>query len=199
MFVFPVSNAPELAPAGDSTGRWLKLIDLGTQTSTFNGKTTTARKLMASWELLGDHRKSDGSPFVVSKIYTSSLHERASLRKDLEASRGEPLGKLAHGFDVQSMLGQYCRVWVQHSMGSNGMRATVANVMPLPNDYARPEPVNAVETFTLHNPDFDVFLGLSQRVRNMIENSPEWKSSPATQDWVSKAITSKVEAARLPF
>ena len=174
MFVFPVSNALELAPAGASTARWTKLIDLGTQTSTFNGKPTTARKHMFSWELLGEQRKSNGSPFIVSKIYTSSMHERSAQRKDLEAWRGEPFGKSAPDFDVQSVLGQYCRVWVQHAMGTNGMRANVANVLPLPNDYARPEPVNEVVTFSLQDPDFEVFLSLSQGVRNTIENSPEW-------------------------
>lgn len=199
MFVFSVSNTIELAPAGENIARFIKLIDLGTHTSTFNGKETTARKLMFSWELLGEQRKSNGSAFIVSKIYTSSMHERASLRKDMEAWRGEPLGQSASDFDVRSVLGQYCRVWVQHSTGSNGTRATVANVMPMPNDYARPEPINEVVTFSLKDPDFGVFLGLSQRVRDMIERSPEWKNSPATQNWLTKTITSKVEAGRLPF
>lgn len=199
MFIIPETNtAFELAPAGENIARCIKFIDLGTQTGTYNGKTTTARKLMLYWELLGDQRKNNGSPFVVSKFYTMSMHERAALRKDVEAWRGEPfVGKSAYAFDVLSVLDQYCRVWVQHSMGSSGMRANVANVLPLPDDYARPEPVNAVAKFTLQDPDFDVFLDLSQGVRNMIESSPEWKNNPATQDWLGEVVKSKVPAIHL--
>ena len=41
----------EQAPAGTHVARCIKLIDLGTQFGEYQGKPTSARKVVVSWEL----------------------------------------------------------------------------------------------------------------------------------------------------
>ena len=86
----PASNYTP-PPAGMHIARCYRLIDLGTQPKSFQGKPTgEARKIMASWELLGEDRMDDGKPFTMSKSWFLSMHEKATLRKDLESWRGRP-------------------------------------------------------------------------------------------------------------
>src|SRR5271168_3727728 len=78
----------ELTPAGTFLALCYRFIDRGTQISEFMGEKKTRREVMISWELVGEVM-SDGRPFSASKTYTLSMHEKATLRKDLEAWRGK--------------------------------------------------------------------------------------------------------------
>lgn len=74
--------------AGTFPARCCALIDLGTQTATYEGETKAARKILVSFEITdSDNRRDDGSPHIVSKRFTASLHPKAGLRKFLEAWR----------------------------------------------------------------------------------------------------------------
>lgn len=65
-------------PAGSYLARCVRLIDLGTQTTDYQGETKTARKVLLAFEILDDEtRRDDGQPFVLSKRYTASLHEKS--------------------------------------------------------------------------------------------------------------------------
>ena len=67
--------------------------------------TGEARKIMASWELLGEDRMDDGKPFTMSKSWFLSMHEKATLRKDLESWRGRPFSlEEESSFDVSAPL-----------------------------------------------------------------------------------------------
>ena len=66
----------ELAPVGVHPARCYRVIDLGTQTTEWQGQTKKAHKVMLTWELLGDERMADGRPFSISKRFTASTHEK---------------------------------------------------------------------------------------------------------------------------
>src|ERR1043165_114898 len=119
----------QLTPEGTYIGRCIKVIDLGTQTSTGQFGTKSQKKVMVTWELLDDEVKmEDGRPFAVSQFYTASLHEKAQLRKDLESWRGKKFDdKELEGFDMLDVLGTYCMIQVIHS--KDGQYANVQTIM----------------------------------------------------------------------
>jgi hypothetical protein len=118
-------------PAGPHSAVAVDIIDLGMVTGTYEGKTKTAHKCRIVWQVA--ERKDDGTPFQVSKQYTASLHEKASLRKDLEAWRGVPFTKEeAAGFDVENLIGKTCLLNVQHVERAGSTYANVTSLMRLP-------------------------------------------------------------------
>ena len=90
---------------------------------------------------------SDGKPFLIKKDYRASLHEKAGLRKDLEAWRGRPFTNVElQGFDLENVVGAPCMLNVIHKQGSKGGTfSNIAGIMPLakgfttlkPRDYIR--------------------------------------------------------------
>lgn len=120
----------ERAPEGTHVARCISIVDMGMQTSTFSGEEKSAHKVHVAFEL-SHERDAKGRPFIVSKRYTVSLHEKASLRKDLEAWRGKSFSKdeLA-AFDLAKLCGVACMVTVKHTTSADGSK-TYANIVAI--------------------------------------------------------------------
>lgn len=178
------------APIGNHIGRCYQMVDLGTQTSKggqFAGK--VARKIMVGWELLGED--SEGNPMtveingkempmVISKEYTLSMHEKASLRKELAAWRGKPFtDEEARSFDITRLVGAYCMVNVTHTETNGKEYANVSGLSPLPAALknAKPAGVHSPVIFEIENPEMDVFEKLPEWVQNKIREAPEWENA----------------------
>lgn len=177
----PVSNYTP-PPAGMHIARCYRLIDLGTQPKSYQGKPTgEARKIMASWELLGDDRMDDGKPFTISKSWFLSMHEKASLRKDLESWRGKPFtAEEEHSFDVSKLLGAYCLLNVVQETGADGNNYTqIKAITPLIKGMPKPEPVNDNFIFDADEPDMAAFEKFSDKMKETISGSREWKARRA--------------------
>ncbi len=174
-------------PPGAYIGRCFSLIDLGTQLikSAKHGDQLKHR-LRISWELFGDDDSGqpitiliDGKemPLTISKGYTVSLHENASLRKDLAAWRGKDFTEEeAKAFDVSKLLGAYCMVNVTTSETNGTTYTNVAGLTPLPSALknSKPAPVHALVSFDLDNPDMEVFSRFHEKLQEAIKKSPEW-------------------------
>jgi hypothetical protein len=117
-------------PAGPHSSVCVDVIDLGKQPNTFKDG-ALVHKVRLVWQVAA--KKDDGKPYLVQKQYTASLHEKASLRKDLEAWRGKPFTKedLA-GFDVEVLIGKTCLLNVQHVERAGNTYANVTSLMRLP-------------------------------------------------------------------
>jgi hypothetical protein len=127
-------------PAGPHSSVLVDVIDLGLITSVYEGKSKTAHKVRLVWQVA--ERKEDGAPYQVSKQYTASLHEKSSLRKDLDAWRGQPFTKeQAAGFDLEVLLGKPCLLNVQHVERAGSTYANVTSLMRLPKGMAAISPV----------------------------------------------------------
>lgn len=139
----------ELAPEGTHVARCYQVIDLGVQPSELYGD---KHKVRIAWELCDEMREGDGKPFSVSKNYTLSLHEKAALRKDLEAWRGKAFApdEIA-AFDLEKLAGLACMVTVQHRKSADGTRtyANVVAVSALPKRMTAPDGVNPLLVFNL--------------------------------------------------
>jgi hypothetical protein len=183
----PASNYTP-PPAGMHIARCYRLIDLGTQPKSYQGKPTgEARKIMATWELLGEERMDDGKPFTISKSWFLSMHEKASLRKDLESWRGKPFtAEEEHSFDVSKLLGAYCLLNVVQETGQDGNTYTqIKAITPLIKGMPKPEPVNDNFIFDADEPDMAAFEKFSDKMKETINGCREWRarrsgSKPAT-------------------
>jgi len=173
-------------PAGAYIGRCYSLIDLGTQLTTGQYGEKLQHKIRIGWELFGEDEQGqpltvdvDGKemPMTISKSYTVSLHEKASLRKDLAAWRGRDFtDDEAKAFDVSKLVGAYCMVNVTTSETNGKTYSNVAGLTPLPGALknAKPAAVHDHVLFDLDNPDMDVFSKLHDKLQEYIKRSPEW-------------------------
>lgn len=168
----------ELCPAGAFPARCYRVIDLGTQTTEWQGQSKKAHKVMLVWEMLGDERMADGRPFSISKRFTASTHEKSVLRPFLEAWRGRGFtAEEISRFDLKSVLGAACLINVTHDAGKDGTTyANVAGCMPLPKGMAKPEPVNPQVLFDLDDPDMELFGTFGKKLQETIQASEEWKA-----------------------
>ena len=172
------------APAGTFTARCASVIDLGTQTSVWEGEEKRAHKVMLSFEITdSDTRRNDGTPFLVSKRFTASLHIKAGLRKFLESWRGRPFTpEELRGFDLKNVRGLDCLVGVIHETKGDKTYANLGSVMKLPKGMPAGAGEITPAVFDLAAPDWAVFAGLGSRLQDQIAESPEYiaiKNKPA--------------------
>ena len=173
-------------PAGAYIGRCYSLIDLGTQLTSGNFGEKLQHKIRIDWELFGEDENGEPltidvngkmMPMTINKSYTVSLHEKASLRKDLAAWRGKDFTEEeARGFDVQKLLGAYCMVNVTTSESAGKTYSNVAGLTPLPGALknVKPAPVHEHTVFDLDAPDMAAFNKFHAKLQEAIKRSPEW-------------------------
>ena len=181
----------ELAPAGVHPARCYRVIDLGTQTTEWQGEKKSAHKVMLTWELLGDDRMSDGRPFSISKRFTLSTHEKGVLRPFLESWRGRPFSQdEINRFDITTVVGASCLLNITHDAGKDGqVYANIASCMPLPKGMAKPEPYNEKQIFNLDEPDMEMFGTFGKKLQTTIQSAKEWQKTrgDAFEDYVDGA------------
>jgi hypothetical protein len=111
-------------------GVCVDVVDLGILEVTYAGVAKKQHKINVAWQI--SELRDDGKPFLVFKRYTLSLHEKAGLRKDLEAWRGRKFTRDEEmGFDVESIIGANCLLNVTHTEKAGKVYANVASVTPL--------------------------------------------------------------------
>jgi len=171
----------EPCPAGTYPARLVRLIDMGTQPVTFEGRTTHARKVLLSWEITDPElRRDDDRPYVVSKRYTASLHERASLRRDLAAWRGRDFtAEELKRFDTAALLDAPCLLGVTHTSKGDRTFANVGSLARMPRSMPCPAATEALLHFSLDAFDGEVFDMLGERLQEQIKASPEWQARAA--------------------
>jgi hypothetical protein len=169
----------EQAPVGSHIARCIRMIDIGTQRNEFQGQANFKRQIILFWELpteLMTTPEHEGKPFMVSKFYTASLNEKATLRKDLANWRGRDFTEQELlGFDSKNLLDKGCMLSVIHN---DKNKARVSGVMALPKNMQLPARINDLLYFSLERSDFNqaVFDSLSDGIKKMIEISPEYIS-----------------------
>lgn len=119
------------APEGTHQAVCVDCIDKGMHPNPFK-EGQKQRKVSMAWQI--DELRDDGKRYVLFKFYTMSLHEKATLRHDLESWRGRAFTATElGGFDLESVIGANCLINVQHKKSADGTRtyANVISVMPL--------------------------------------------------------------------
>ncbi|MEW5838361.1 MAG: phage replication initiation protein, NGO0469 family [Pseudomonadota bacterium] len=179
--IISASQTFESAPAGVYPARLFRILDLGTQAGDYQGKPTKARKLLLSFELLGEERMSDGKPFCISRRFTASLSDKAALRAFINQWRGKALtDDEVKAFDLSKMLGAYGFLNLTEATRDGKTYTNIASISPLPKGMPKPEGVNALTLFDMSKPDWSVFDTLGERLQVQIAASPEYH---ALQGW----------------
>lgn len=184
-------------PAGMHLARCYRIIDLGTQSSEWQGQQKKNYKIMILWEVHGEDENGKalltdrGEPMSISKNYTMSLGEMSRLRADLKAWRGRDFtAEELRGFQLKNVLGAWCMLTVVHGEGNDGkIYANVSNVNPVPAAMRKaglPEGVNPLAVFDLDNPDMALFDTFSNNLKAKIEASPEWKAKGSAAEQYQK-------------
>lgn len=157
-------------PVGAHVATLIKIVDIGTQTSEYQGQKTVRRQNILTWELPHELME-DGKPFIISKFYTASLSDKSTLTKDLISWLGK--APSPGDFDPQSLLGKACQVIV--SERENSDKRVVSGLAPVPKGVKVPEtPFNPLVFFDLDNFSQTTFDSLSDGIKNMILKSPEY-------------------------
>jgi hypothetical protein len=177
----------KLPPAGSFLAKLYRIIDIGTQTTEWMGKKKMQRKIITMFELHGEDndgqplQTADGKPLIVSKRYTLSLDEKATLRKDLEAWRGKAFTQEElDGFNLEVLLGKCCMVSITHSTYDGKEYANIAGISQIPaalKKLGEPVGVNEPMIFTLDPFDQDKFNKLSEGMQGVIKKSAEYRNT----------------------
>jgi hypothetical protein len=164
----------QLPPADNHVARCIKLVHIG---SIYDEKYDKLRnQVMITWELPNELAKFKDveEPFVVSKTYTLSLSEKATLRKDIENWRGQKFTeKELEGFDLVKLLGQPCMVQVVHS--DDGKYANVSGVSKIPKGLPVPAQINKSIYFSISEFTEESFNKLHDWEKKKVEASNEYQ------------------------
>lgn len=173
-------------PPGSHLARCYRIIDLGTQTGEYLGKPKTLPKVMFQFEVHGEDDEgkrlvtAKNEPLSISKNFTVSLAEKATLRKDLQTWRGrEFTPEELRGFRLETVLSHWAMISVTKAVGGNGKEYTnIANINRVPMSIKQmlPEGHNKCQIFSIEKPDMELFETFSDNLRAKIMSAPEWKA-----------------------
>lgn len=155
------------------------LYDLGTQWNAHFEK--SAHQVLIIWELpeLVISFEKNGTkitaPRAISKIYTYSMNEKASLRKDLKGWRNKEFSdQELESFDLVHILGQNCMIQVINTTKGDATYSNVAALLPLYKGVKALKPVAEIQYFSLED-NMDVPENTPDWIRNKIMASSEMK------------------------
>jgi hypothetical protein len=169
----------ELPPTGSLPARCCHVIDLGTQEVSFQNERRHVRKIAIAWQL--GERRSDGTPFILSRKFTASLHEKSALRGTIESWRGRHLTpEELSGFNLRRLIGAPCLLNIVHVEKGGNTFAEIRSIAPLPKGMTPPPDVADPIIFDMDDPDtWPAFDRLTKRQQEVIAASPEWKGRQA--------------------
>jgi hypothetical protein len=174
-------------PPGMHLARCFRIVDLGTQKSTYMGKDKFLRKILVQFEIHSEDAQGNplltdkGEPLSISKRYTLSLGEKATLSQDLESWRGSAFtADERKGFNLEKLLGIWAMLNITKSVGADNKEYTnIETINPVPAQIKKaglPAPHNETMLYSIEKSDEDTFNKLSEGVRKTIANSPEYQA-----------------------
>lgn len=177
-----------IAPAGNHVARCYSMIHLGHIEQDYGKGIEIANLVQITWELPNELHVFDEAkgeqPFVVSKDYTLSMHEKANLRKDLESWRGKAFTQEeAAAFDITVLLGIPCMLNIIHktAVSSGNEYALVSGITAMPKGLEIPVQIN--ENFEFNYGDhFHNLENLHDWIRDKVVTSKEYKEKVAPNE-----------------
>lgn len=171
------SKAPPIE-AGTYPARCVGVVDLGIQHNSFNGK--DQEKVLIMFELPTERITVDGMdrPRWLSARYTMSLHEKAALRKTLDAWRGKPFTQEELcGFNLADIINAPCMLTVINVERNGSTYANISAVSKLMKGMEAPELENEAIIFDMDAENAEeTKKKLPNWVQEVIEQSVSWKS-----------------------
>ena len=168
---------------GTYVARCYSMIEIGTVETEFNGEKKKAHKVNITWELPTEtaifHDDRGPEPFVVSKTYTLSMHEKSTLRKDLESWMGKGYtDEEAKRFDITKLLGQPCILSVIHQPGKTDPTrnyVVISSISKMMKGQQCPDQFNPTRVLSFDDFNWEVFESLSDYMKDKIKSSEEFQ------------------------
>ncbi len=172
----PEGGNYEPIPEGVHIGVCIGVYDLGEHYS--QAYNNNAKKLLVQWELPDVCDTENNKPRLISRRYTSSLHEKSQLRKDLQAWRGKAFTpKELAGFDVSNLLGKACQMQITHHIEGAKTYSRITALMSLSKGMQPPRATYPTIVFDLDQVDsFDKLRTLPEWIQKSIKESITYKS-----------------------
>ena len=188
-------------PPGMHLARCYRVVDLGTQKSEYLGTVKHLPKVMLQFEVHGEDEAgkpivtAKNEPMTISKNFTLSLAEKATLRKDLQTWRGREFSPdELRGFELKNVLGAWAMISVIKTTGNNGKEYTnIAAIMQVPPQVKKaglPEGHNKLGIFSIEEPDMEIFETFTDGLKQKIQGSPEWQAREG-QEYAKNESASK--------
>ena len=196
----------EPVPAGNYVARCIKMIHYGTITEDYLGTPKTLNKVQLSWELPGElkvFKEENGEqPYMLSKDFTLSMHEKASLRKWLESWRGKGFTNAeSEAFDITNLVGKACMINVIHNTKGDKTYANISGVSSMPKGLSCPPQINDSVIFSVLDFKNELFETFPDFIKDKIKSSVEYKAmqQPNAVHTDPEPTNSPSEEDDLPF
>jgi hypothetical protein len=181
-------NLPKL-DKGIYLATCFRIVDLGTSDQEYKGEVSKKTRVHISFEVTqavdpnsNEVKMEDGRPYSVSKTYTASLFEAATLRKHLENWRDKSFTQEElNGFDISNLLGCTAKVEVGHTEANGdfpGGNPKIVRISAPPEGVKKVETENPQQAFDL-SVYCDEFNGKSSEqtkaMCDVFEALPQWQ------------------------
>lgn len=120
-------------------------------------------------------------PLAIGKLYTSSLSEKANLRKDLEGWRNKAFTKEElKGFDIENVLGKPCQIIVTHRESNGNIYANITGIAGWPRGLEPLKAENELIYYDAENPAaYDKLPNwLQEKIGNAVDRTQGLPPSP---------------------
>lgn len=171
----------EPIPAGNYVARCYSMIHIGTVTENVMGTEKQLNKVRLTFELPTETKvfkeENGEQPHVISKEFTLSMHEKATLRKMLESWRGKGFSEQeAKGFDITVLCGKPCMLNIIHKPSKDGSKiyAEISSISSMPKGLQCPPQVNADFILSYDNFNTEAFEKLPDFIKDKIKSSIEY-------------------------
>mgnify|MGYP001625322819 CR=1 FL=1 len=152
------------------------MIDLGMQYSEQYNKSSP--KVAILWEIPSEQIEVNGemTSRTLSQIYTNSLGDKASLRRDLAAWRGRDFTETElAAFDLTTIIGAPCMINVIHKDVGGKTYANIGAIMKMPKGMAPPTGTLEHIIFDLDSDDLSIINTLPKWLADKIKESETYK------------------------
>jgi hypothetical protein len=192
--------------SGVYVARCFAMLQLGTLEETINGEKKSLHKVRLSFEFPLEKKAfkagEEEKPFVLSKEYTLSFNEKATLRIHLSQWRGKAFtDEEAARFDITKLLGVPCTINVIHKVGkSNGKTyAEIGSISPVMKGTVCPEQINPTQLLSYDNFDWELFESLPSFLKDKIITTPEFKLLKAPAAKIQEVTVEATDDDQPPF
>lgn len=167
--------------AGNYPARCIQMVHIGTILEEIMGVKKTLNKVRLTWELpteLKEYKEGEGEkPALISKEFTLSLNEKATLRKYLASWRGKDFTEEeAKAFDLEKLIGKPCLLNVIHKQSKDGTKtyAEISSVSPLAKGMVCDDQITPSTVLSYDNFDYALFETLPDFIKDKIKTAVEY-------------------------
>ena len=195
----------EQVPAGTHVARVYEVIHIGTVTDTWEGQTKQLNKVRIGFELPLETRvfkeENGEQPFVISREFTLSTHEKATLRAFIEGLTGRKMSEQeAKAYDVLTLIAKECLIAVTHTEKGDKTYANIASASPMMKGMVCPPAINKVRVLDYDNFDWELYESLPDFLKTKISNTPEYgrvKAAKVAHERSVAGITPSIPAPQV--